>query len=1571
MDRAHDLKAVGQLTFHCNEGETYDPGSIRITLPLYLFKERDGAWTGSSVKVGVPAAPQTNSESSFNYTIDGKNGTVIISNWDAINSTLTFTCKFEYNVPYSQWGGVYGVRNGEWFDCPVTASIQDRGKDSEALDGGTLRAQSITSVKADGVKKEKKDRFIRWQSEWGKQPAGVTDDAYVYYVFDARGSLTTQYMPYKIQFTDQPQDGAVPVAWKGTGKFTRNEGNQSVTNWQPLSGSTTTSWSQYYNLGDSYGYPEVYYVVAYPKEAEAAGKEMTNTVTFRVWGRDDDTYTEASAALKFKDDTVEFHYQGDKYSVKKFIERRDIQGALDLLKNGKQTQPMTFRCSALLDGYNLSKDASGAYGKAAWSGELIDDQLYLEGELLEPGDYEISSLGQMSAQYITNYYDEDRGVYRESWNSYDKAPVNDPSHQLKLYYRTDPNGEWILYGTYPNEKGDYPSSGKPIDWSGLGAIQMKWVATSNDYEIRYDSVYASITLKPTEHVLKLIEGKESARLYNVDALRVLDAQGNVVNQCTSDTISGTYKDQVMEHDQAGGYGLGEGRYLQHSEDCWNLSGSSSYMMLTKGSEVSSTDLTKREFTIDYSLYQSFYCRSWDVSPDMYQTLMGGLQKEATFYDLLPEGMAYKDGSVSAEQSGTVTTSGGTRSSAESTIPGENVSVEQMRNWRDSNRTMLVFHVKVPMTDWINRNVTLRFKAIYGFDAADDYGTNPVNDAAVATDLNIRECYGDSPSSPRGGAKASSNETWNAYLSDLDGDGKTGEGALSTRYSSRDVTVSRLNAGESGYTKAVKNADEDQFSKETAVDGLGSYTYRLRYRTEEKNSAKGLVFYDTLENAYGDNDHWKGTLNNVDTRYLTRNGVDAKVYYSVAEGCDPNNDEADRDLTDTSKWSTEAPADLSTVKAIAVDLTHKTDGSEYVLDAQHTALVLVNMIAPEDVIKHLYPTKDYAYNLTVATSQIKHDDSAEYTAPKTLKTLATKVSLRVTYQNLTLSKSVVGTNGDKDRAYAFDLAFDKLEPNTAYTFHVGADASGAASGYQFTTDAKGTATTTVKLKDAESLTVQLPHGATYTVTEQGVSEIRPSYKVTSGDETVAEGKSSDVGASLGTAEQKLAGDMAVSFVNENRATIDVPVRKIWKGASFGGTRPAVSLELFANGEDTGKAVELDGAVDDVETVAWQAAFKGLPKYDGNWNEIAYSVQETTQLGAGWSKEMNEPTDDTQYWEAVNTYAPTPARASIPVTKRLVYGDGLTPPDITGKFTFGIADDPSDGVSSPLPAETTVACGKDGETVRFDEVEFTAPGTYRYLITESGQVAGVENDASAETGKAVTVTVTDDGAGSLEAVVFGADAADGQASENTTFTNAYAPAPAKAAIPVAKRLTYEDGKTPPDIAGKFTFALSAKDGAPMPEVGATVTNPGSGTDHDGGTARFGEITFTAPGTYTYLITESGQVESVTNDTVAEEGKTVTVTVSDDHQGSLSALVRGADSTDSETTDLTTFENSYDEPSTPDEPSTDEPSSDEPRSPEPSSGTPSTGDRSVWVAALAVTVLAAGAGVLTLAFARRRRE
>lgn len=174
------------------------------------------------------------------------------------------------------------------------------------------------------------------------------------------------------------------------------------------------------------------------------------------------------------------------------------------------------------------------------------------------------------------------------------------------------------------------------------------------------------------------------------------------------------------------------------------------------------------------------------------------------------------------------------------------------------------------------------------------------------------------------------------------------------------------------------------------------------------------------------------------------------------------------------------------------------------------------------------------------------------------------------------------------------------------------------------------------------------------------------------------------------------------------------------------------------------------------------------------------------------------------------------------------------------------------------------------------------TIHYIAAEqTGKLpAGVSATVSAID---ACVTVVDNGDGTLTATAVYGDAGN-------EFVNTYTAAPAEASLVGKKNLQVPKGLTPADIAGKFTFTVTGEDGAPMP-ANASVTN------HAKGKVDFGKITFTLDDlnkalgekpekrehTFTYTVTESGEVAGVTND--AKLSREVSFTVIDDGKGNLS--------------------------------------------------------------------------------------
>ena len=161
------------------------------------------------------------------------------------------------------------------------------------------------------------------------------------------------------------------------------------------------------------------------------------------------------------------------------------------------------------------------------------------------------------------------------------------------------------------------------------------------------------------------------------------------------------------------------------------------------------------------------------------------------------------------------------------------------------------------------------------------------------------------------------------------------------------------------------------------------------------------------------------------------------------------------------------------------------------------------------------------------------------------------------------------------------------------------------------------------------------------------------------------------------------------------------------------------------------------------------------------------------------------------------------------------------------------------------------------------------TYRYVITESGSMAGVTNDAQST--RVVYIRVTDDGHGKL--TVARVDASGNELSGPAfAFTNSYSvdhiTSSVTDQISVHKTLTGRDL-----AAGEFTFEL-LEDG----NVVATGTNDASGN------VALSGIKYDRPGVHHYTIREHGHGTVENGVTFSDVSYHVTTTVTDNHDGTL---------------------------------------------------------------------------------------
>ena len=383
----------------------------------------------------------------------------------------------------------------------------------------------------------------------------------------------------------------------------------------------------------------------------------------------------------------------------------------------------------------------------------------------------------------------------------------------------------------------------------------------------------------------------------------------------------------------------------------------------------------------------------------------------------------------------------------------------------------------------------------------------------------------------------------------------------------------------------------------------------------------------------------------------------------------------------------------------------------------------------------------------------------------------------------------------------------------------------------------------------------------------------------------------------TASGSPAKDGGTIKNSHTTSVIDFTITKKWvdnkdqDGIRVAAKDFAGSLVFKANG----KSVVVDKPTvkdngDDTYTVTWT----GLPEYqDGE--KVTYTVEEKALEGytATGSPASNGGT-------ITNTHEPE----VIKVVVKKVWDDnddakGKRPSSLKVTLSNGTAvtlDEKNDWTSDAIE----VPKFEKGKEVEYTWTEETLTDGYKLTKTETSEKDG---------------------------------------TTTTTLTNKYCSVIVDP--PVQKIIK---GKDDLYNKGDFTFTIvnvSAPDGvtAPMPtHTSVTNTETYERTDKPG-YYEFGEIEFTVPGVYTYKVTESGSVKNVTNDPDAEKGKTITFTVTENADGSLSITP------DTDSVQLS-FTNTYSEE-------------------------PKTGDSSNWILWIALMALAAGAGTTCLILLKKKSK
>lgn len=272
------------------------------------------------------------------------------------------------------------------------------------------------------------------------------------------------------------------------------------------------------------------------------------------------------------------------------------------------------------------------------------------------------------------------------------------------------------------------------------------------------------------------------------------------------------------------------------------------------------------------------------------------------------------------------------------------------------------------------------------------------------------------------------------------------------------------------------------------------------------------------------------------------------------------------------------------------------------------------------------------------------------------------------------------------------------------------------------------------------------------------------------------------------------------------------------------------------------------------------------------------------------------------------------------------EGTVKSTLNGQVSFGSLHYNTEMLANLVSAGRAIRTDADGKIA----------WTIDYTAFEYTNLLGDQGITAAKSSFSFKVIVVDNGDGTLTA-------SPDYGGTVPVFENVYGAEAVDATLAGTKKLQADKGLTPADIAGKFTFTVTADEaGAPMPEhtdatndaagnvdfgkihftledlnraLGVTTDASGDASSDAEANADEAEVDAdadeadeaepaapTAPRshTFTYTVTESGSAPGVTND--ANATRKVSYTVTDDGAGHLSVVRNGEDGADF------TFTNTY---------------------------------------------------------------
>ena len=1391
-----------RVSFQLSGQNDYEPGTIRLTIPKTLIKTRDGKTMGIFT-LSVPEAPSDRAAFAY-YEQDDSYVLVNMVKLAASTSAL-----FEFSqrdvVPSQVMGNPKKTVEG------ISPATFASALEVTTPKGTTLaRNDSMTATVETAERLYEYGRlaasssvlYDSWKDSWPEQLKPTDPEQYVYidwygyndtwgnqsFVSASEFTMTTGYPKGSVLLGMIDTNGAIVKAVDG-------------------SASVSSDWGQQPNYQDTL---TAHAYVAIPKDKVDRTKNQTFKATMRFSLKAFDTIScdneqlstynrEGVFTLNKEIEPITQPFPQTAFGLKK----RGInnKNALDDLLLGKDvTATYSIECNQA-GGYLLRHDTSlpassfspDQIANDATIHTVITDDAVSTGGLsgaFSSNDYELDHLTFKDARAFAMYQLAEDGygsivpgqgeqyLTKGSWVIKSLGDSFTPELTVEA---KDGTGAWVKVATVSYQKGN--ASVIPVDGiEGLSCDrEMLKFAPSTCYT--GFRITADVPVKPVDD--------QGNPVLDVDGNQVLVGalRTNVMPTIRLKASSEKIVDYIRgQFDQASEPSMYVDNTVRVATECdghaiWNdretgsamLTGGFTQRVESRQYEIGKSE-NKSQQRYDLIFTNCVSETSSLSNAESYNAAVGdgSLKQETsgTFYDLLPQGVYPDTSSIKLR-------------------PGDKIeSVEVLQNYKNSGRTLLKVRATLkprPIRDyWGNGFVDdplINFKATYSFDDASEFGTTLTNIAAFESGNeqlgDVMGYMGENNNAISANATAARKYNNFATADAVRGfeDILCGLNEDSTAknfvYSRRDVNlgvldhaiVGNLNLKVSPYGAGTYGQGNDAAIN---VNDGGAYTYQLRFTsTDESSGFKNIVLYDNLEvakpkDANAEDSTWQGSFAGIDVSAISAAGANPVVYYAK-KNIDLSKDSDDLNLDDAGLWSVTPPENLSEVRAIAIDVRHAADGSDFSLAQGKSVSALVHMRAPRaaDLAANNggnasdYYDNDatpeagltggaHAYNESTAT--FEYAGSTQ----KFLTSSMTKVGLAEFVLTVT-KKWNDNDNADSMRPSSLRVRLVANGVKTEHTAELNAE-----NGWKYTF---------AGLDSADGF----GNSIRYAVAEENASS---DYRASQSEKiTQAENPHcvvTDAFELTNTYEPQLT---------------TVAGTKIWNDDNnAAGKRPgSIEVNLYADG----KLVQSKKVYGDENDAKWSFSFEGLRLNGAPDTPIRYTVDE--QYVAGYDTVVDEdgnitntydPYGDLIIRETVKNATPQ----AIEKDPSFIFRLDLTAPDGSpdgGRYAYEIfnSDGSSSGVTGYVGTGGTIALKRD-QSVRIVDI----PSETKYCVTQADVAGYTLESVSGEQGAV--------------------RAGDSRVS-CADFVNVYA---SKGTVDVSAVKVLQDGK---QSAGQYAFSLCSID------------------------------------------------------------------------------------------------------------------------------------------------------------------